>query len=199
MSADATAGEDPTPVDMHGSLTAVRERLMDDPDFSMLVLGEAEEPTDGDPSLLVGAVAGIRPALEAAVARRSPVIAVTASGRDAEELVDDVRSWYDGDPHEVALLESWETLPHERLSPRADTVANRMAVFRRLCHPVAGDPMFGPIRVLVMPVRSLIQPVVAGLGDVRPLVFRQGEELDLEDAVRALVHNAYTRVDLVMD
>ena len=29
------------------------------------------------------------------------------------------------------------------------------------------------IRILVMPVRSLIQPVVAGLGDVEPLVFLQ--------------------------
>ena len=71
-----------------------------------------------------------------------------------------------GDPNDVAQLEAWETLPHERLSPRADTVASRMAVFRRLMHPQEGSKLFGPIRILVMPVRSLIQPVVAGLGDV---------------------------------
>ena len=59
--------------------------------------------------------------------------------------------------------------------------------------------MFGPIRILVMPVRSLIQPVVKGLGDVDPLVFTQGEELPLDDVSRRLVENAYTRVDLVMD
>lgn len=64
----------------------------------------------------------------------------------------------------MAQLEAWETLPHERLSPRADTVASRMAVFRRLKHPEEGSTLFGPIRILVMPVRSLIQPVVAGLG-----------------------------------
>ena len=63
----------------------------------------------------------------------------------------------------------------------------------------ATNPMFGPIRILVMPVRSLIQPVVKGLGDVDPLVFTQGEELPLDDVSRRLVENAYTRVDLVMD
>ncbi|WP_298273876.1 hypothetical protein, partial [uncultured Bradyrhizobium sp.] len=30
---------------------------------------------------------------------------------------------------------SWETLPHERLSPRSDTVGRRLAVLRRLRHP----------------------------------------------------------------
>ena len=74
-----------------------------------------------------------------------------------------------------------------------------MAVFRRLKHPEEGSTLFGPIRILVMPVRSLIQPVVAGLGDVEPLVFSQGEELPLDEASRKLVENAYTRVDLVMD
>ena len=74
-----------------------------------------------------------------------------------------------------------------------------MAVFRRLTHPSDTNPMFGPIRILVMPVRSLIQPVVKGLGDVDPLVFTQGEELPLDDVSRRLVENAYTRVDLVMD
>ena len=41
--------------------------------------------------------------------------------------------------------------------------------------------------------------MVAGLGDVEPLVFSQGEELPLDEASRKLVENAYTRVDLVMD
>ena len=89
-----------------------------------------------------------------------PVVLVVASGREAEETVGSLRSWYDGDPNDIAQLEAWETLPHERLSPRADTVASRMAVFRRLKHPSDTDSMFGPIRILVMPIRSLIQPVV---------------------------------------
>mgnify|MGYP000258406145 FL=1 len=59
--------------------------------------------------------------------------------------------------------------------------------------------MFGPIRILVMPIRSLIQPVVQGLGDVEPLVFTVGEDLPLDEAAKRLIENAYTRVDLVMD
>ena len=128
-----------------------------------------------------------------------PVVLVVASGRESEETVGALRSWYDGDPNDIAQLEAWETLPHERLSPRADTVASRMAVFRRLKHPDAHDPMFGPIRILVMPVRSLIQPVVRNLGDVEPLVFTVGEDLPLDEAARRLIENAYTRVELVMD
>ena len=148
---------------------------------------------------------GLRPALAAAIAQGTngnsgkPVVLVVASGREAEETVGSLRSWYDGDPNDIAQLEAWETLPHERLSPRADTVASRMAVFRRLKHPSDANPMFGPIRILVMPIRSLIQPVVQGLGDVEPLVFTVGEDLPLDEAAKRLIENAYTRVELVMD
>ncbi len=183
-----------------GSLGDVREALARDPQFAALAHGEIETPDDAtDPSLLIGAPQGIRPALAAATAERAPVVVIVPSGREAEELVEDIRSWYRGDPASVAQLQSWETLPHERLSPRADTVANRMEVFCRLCHPQQGSAMFGPIRILIMPVRSLIQPVVAGIGDVAPLVFTCGGEMPLDTAAQQLVRNAYTRVDLVMD
>ncbi|KFJ06519.1 transcription-repair coupling factor [Bifidobacterium tsurumiense] len=141
----------------------------------------------------------MRPALAAATSGRAPVVLVVASGREAEDTVQSLRSWYDGDPQDIAQLDAWETLPHERLSPRADTVASRMAVFRRLKHPNPTDSMFGPIRILVMPVRSLIQPVVAGLGDIEPLVFETGKDIALTEASARLVEHAYTRVDLVMD
>ena len=46
-------------------------------------------------------------------------------------------------PQTVALYPAWETLPHERLSPRSDTVGRRLAVLRRLRHPGA-DGASGP-------------------------------------------------------
>ena len=147
----------------------------------------------------IAAPLGIRSALAASLAENMPVVVIVPSSRDAADFTESLRDWYKGNPQDIAQLEAWETLPHERLSPRADTVASRIAVFRRLCHPEVGSAMFGPIRVLVLPVRSLIQPVVAGLGDVEPLVFECGKELPLEDAVKRLVENAYTRVDLVME
>ena len=39
------------------------------------------------------------------------------------------------DPESVAFYPAWETLPHERLSPRSDTVGRRLAVLRRIEHP----------------------------------------------------------------
>ncbi|MBW3087872.1 transcription-repair coupling factor [Bifidobacterium sp. 82T24] len=184
-----------------GMLHDLLRRLDGDADFRRLVdVGASHD--GGRSRLTIGAPEGIRPALVAALAEEAPgstVVMVVPSGRDAEECVQSIRSWYGGDPGDVAILQAWETLPHERLSPRSDTVAGRMAVFRRLAHPEPGSAMSGPIRILVMPIRSMIQPVVRGLGDVEPLVFAAGREISLEDAVRRLVRNAYTRAELVMD
>ncbi|MGH3425211.1 MAG: hypothetical protein ACRDO8_10805, partial [Nocardioidaceae bacterium] len=58
-----------------------------------------------------------------------PVLAVTATEREAEEL-HAVTSDLLG-PGGAAFFPSWETLPHEKLSPRSDTVGARLAVLRR--------------------------------------------------------------------
>ena len=65
-----------------------------------------------------------------------PVLAVTATSREAEDLVAELGDLVD--PATVGYYPSWETLPHERLSPRSDTVGRRLAVLRRLCHPGIG-------------------------------------------------------------
>ena len=77
----------------------------------------------------------MRPFVIAALAAKAdrPVLAVTATGREAEDLVAALRSLLP--PDSVADYPAWETLPHERLSPRADTVGRRLAVLRRLRHP----------------------------------------------------------------
>ncbi|HEY5518595.1 MAG TPA: transcription-repair coupling factor, partial [Cellulomonas sp.] len=100
-------------------------------------------------------------------------------------------------PDAVAVLPAWETLPHERLSPRADTVARRLAVFRRLAHPTADAGQTGPIRVLVLPVRALLQPVVSGLGELEPVELNLGDRADLAELADRLVAAAYARVDMV--
>lgn len=182
-----------------GSLHYLIDSLMNDQTFAGLVRGEIDNNEADDPSITIGAPSGITPALASAASERKPVVIVVASSRQAQDMVDALRSWYPGNPRDIAQLECWETLPHERLSPRADTVANRMEIFRRLTHPQQDSSLFSPIRILVMPVRSLIQPVVSGIGDIEPLVFTTGNEMSLEYASEQLVQNAYTRVDLVMD
>ncbi|MFU0558566.1 transcription-repair coupling factor [Gardnerella vaginalis] len=149
---------------------------------------------------------GARAAVAAQMAVKNTVVLIVPSSRDALESLESIRDFYNGNPQDIAQLEAWETLPHERLSPRADTVASRMAVFRRLKHAQSSkngkdgeDNMFGPIRVLVMPVRSIIQPVVKDLCNVEPLVFECGKEIPIDVAIKRLVENSYNRVELVMN
>ena len=124
-----------------------------------------------------------------------PVLAVTATWREAEDLEAALGSLLP--EHSVAHFPAWETLPHERLSPRSDTVGQRLSVLRRLDHPDPDDPAAGPLRVVVAPVRSVLQPLVAGLGELRPVRLRTGDEADLEQVVADLVEAGYARVDLV--
>ncbi|TKV61723.1 transcription-repair coupling factor [Nakamurella flava] len=122
-----------------------------------------------------------------------PVLLVTATGREAEVAAAAVGDLI-GD-HRVALFPSWETLPHERLSPRADTVGRRLSTLRRLAHP--DDEPAGYPSVVVATVRSMIQPMAPGLGDMAPVRLRVGDERDLTELTEQLVALAYNRVELV--
>ncbi len=140
--------------------------------------------------------AGLRPfVVDGLVRAGRTVLVVTATAREAEDLVEELGSLLDEDT--VALYPSWETLPHERLSPRSDTVGRRLAVLRRLAHPDSADGAHGPLDVVVAPVRSVLQPQVAGLGDLEPVELVPGQTAPMEDVVRRLADAAYARVDLV--
>ncbi len=137
----------------------------------------------------------LRPFLVAGLVRAGrTVLAVTATSREAEDLVTALGDLVD--PTRVGYYPSWETLPHERLSPRSDTVGQRLAILRRLRHP-GTDASNGPLSVVVAPVRSVLQPQVKGLGDLEPVELVTGDSAPLEDVVRRLADAAYTRVDLV--
>lgn len=149
--------------------------------------------------LSIGAPQGLYPALTALIAAHRHVAVITASSREAEEFTHAAQSWWPGNPTQVALLPAWETLPHERLSPRADTVAQRMTIFRRLQHPEPDNELLSDISVLVMPIRSLLQPISQGLGEITPLIFSPGKKLAIDEAEKVLRENAYQKVDLVVD
>lgn len=154
-----------------------------------------------DPHLDLVAPAALRPFMVGALAADSPVgaarpvLAVTATEREAADLTDALGSLLP--ESSVALFPAWETLPHERLSPRSDTVGQRLAVLRRLAHPDPDDPLTPPLRVVVAPIRSVLQPLVSGLGDLEPVRIRPGDEAPLEETVTALGNAGYVRVDLV--
>ena len=149
------------------------------------------------PTLIVSGPPAFRPfAIGALAGRGRPVLAVTSTGREAEDLAAALRCVLP--PDQVAVYPGWETLPHERLSPRADTVGQRLAVLRRLAHPSGDDPTTGPLSVVVAPIRSVLQPQVPRLGDLEPVALRQGDTArELTDVVTDLVAAAYARTELV--
>ncbi len=150
----------------------------------------------GTPSLTVSGPAALRPFVVAAVARERTVLAVTSTGAEAEDLAAALRCLLP--PDTVAVYPGWETLPHERLSPRADTVGQRLAVLRRLAHPSDDDPTTGPLSVVVAPIRSVLQPQAPGLGDLEPVELHAGDAgRELTDIVADLVGAGYARTELV--
>jgi len=173
-----------------------------------------ETAARGEAALEVSAAPGLHPALlallaagegsegargDAGDAAPAPLLAVTATGREADDLVGMLGEMLPGGADDVAGFPSWETLPHERLSPRSDTVGHRLATLRRLAHPdlTGQDPATGPVRVVVASVRALLQPLVKGLGDLVPVALRAGDDRPLTEVVEALAAAAYTRVDMV--
>ncbi|MBB4929729.1 transcription-repair coupling factor (superfamily II helicase) [Lipingzhangella halophila] len=180
------------------SLSGLLGVVADDPALNNAIL---TAQSGQDPHLDLVAPPALRPVLVAALAADAPagagrpVLALTATEREAADLCDSLGSLLPQDS--VAQFPAWETLPHERLSPRSDTVGQRLAVLRRLAHPDPDDPLTAPLRVVVAPVRSVLQPIVAGLGDLTPVRVRPGDEVGLEEVVQALVDAGYARVDLV--
>ncbi len=136
----------------------------------------------GEPHLAMTGDDRVRPFLVATLSERVPVLAVTATGREAEDLAAELTGML-GD--KVALFPSWETLPHERLSPAVDTVARR----REALAGVAA----GRVRVVVAATRSLVQPVLAD--GVEPIVLEvDAETPDLPARLEAF---GYSHVDMV--
>jgi transcription-repair coupling factor (superfamily II helicase) len=182
------------------SLQGLVRVIADDPELRR-ALSEAAAPVS--PGADLTAPPALRPFLAAALATagvagdesRRFVLAVTATAREAEDLTAALGSLLPGAA--AAYFPPWETLPHERLSPRSDTSGQRLAVLRRLTHPDPGDPRSGPLTVVAAPVRCLLQPMAGGLGALEPVRLREGESADLDNLVIRLVEIGYSRTELV--
>ena len=92
------------------------------------------------------------PFLLSLIAEKKPLLVVTSSSRGAEDLAEYLKSL-----HPVVFeFPAWETLPHERLSPRSDTVARRLSTLYSLT-----ETQINPI--VVAPVRAVIHRFIASL------------------------------------
>lgn len=117
--------------------------------------------------------------------KRRPVVVLTSN--NGEELFDELR--YLLKHKQVHHFPSWETLPHERLSPQSDTVARRFQTLRAINKDECD--------VIVVPVRSLIQPFIKGFGSSEIPLFKSGVKIEIEAGVRQLLQLGYSRTDLV--
>ena len=182
------------PVTLRGVLDAV----LPDPALSHAVASA------GVASLELSAPPALRPFVAAALADAShggagrPVLAVTATGRDAEDLVEALRCVL---PAGRGLgYPSWETLPHERLSPRADTVGRRLAVLRRPRPPEPADAGTGAAagrgRAGALACCSRRCPASATWSRSSCSAGDAGRELDRRSSP-ALVAAGYARTELV--
>jgi len=137
------------------------------------------------------------------------MLIVVATGREGEDTAAALRAL---DPTaEILEFASWETLPHERLSPSPETVGKRLKVLHRL-HELGGGsgteghraapqletaPKLDHNVYVIASVRAVLQPVVAGLADHPSLRFEVGKDYMLPLLGVKLVEVAYHRVDMV--
>ena len=120
------------------SLTGLASLVLANP-----VLAEALAGAGTDTTHDLTGPAALRPfVVKGLVDAGRTVLVVAATAREAEDAVAAIGDVVD--PTRVALYPAWETLPHERLSPRSDTVGRRLAVLRRLQHP-GQDVSNGPL------------------------------------------------------
>jgi len=131
------------------------------------------------------AVTPVQGLIASLVSQSHPVLVVTASTRRSEELVDEIASYIGRDA--VALFPAWETLPHEKLSPKSDTVAARAKALATI----------GDHRVLLTSIRGLIQPIVSDLLEHDFPRLTLGTEISMDALVSQLVFLGFTRTDLV--
>ncbi|QIG40202.1 transcription-repair coupling factor [Microbacterium sp. 4R-513] len=154
----------------------------------------AAASVDADFSLSEGLGAPLLAALverRRANGRSGALLAIAPTGRRAESLGTALECLLPG--AEILHFPAWETLPHERLSPSAETVGRRLAVLRRIAKWSGEAPL-----VVTASVRSALQPLASGLADVEPIELTiGGRGYELGDVSARLVELAYHRVDMV--
>ena len=143
--------------------------------------------TAGPSATHIVAPAPLYPFLIAARADATPILVITSSSRSAEDLVSELSELHSN----VMEFPAWETLPHERLSPRSDTVAKRIQTLYALNSAHSVNP------IVVTPVRGAIHRIIAQLGKAPLMNLEIGKEQSLDELVRHLGALAYARTDLV--
>ena len=122
-----------------------------------------------------------------AATSNTPLLIITTSTRHAEELSQEISSWIGKDL--VVNFPAWETLPHERLSPKADTVTARFKALNKISNQ--------KVRVIVCSVRALLQPIISNDLNTSIIKIQQGLNLQMQELMNQLIRFGFSRSDLV--
>ena len=125
--------------------------------------------------------------LAAIAADKSPVLLVTTSTRKADEITAELKDLLTNSA--VCNFPPWETLPHEKLSPKSDTITER---FKTL-NAISTDGT----KVVVTSIRALLQPIIKNDLAKTKIEISKGWDYRLENLVRDLARFGFNRVDLV--
>jgi len=121
------------------------------------------------------------------VNQNSPLLIVTTSSRAANELTEELISYEGKDC--VINFPAWETLPHERLSPKSDTVTARFKALNKIKN---SDTKF-----VVCSIRALLQPIIANDLARAQIKIKNKQSIKMSDLIEQLSRFGYTRSDLV--
>ena len=115
-----------------------------------------------------------------AIAREVPLLLITATGHEAEDLAAELKALL-GEA-KVGHFPAYETLPHERLSPAPDVVGRRSKVLWEMP------------RVIVAAARAACQPVLPA---TEPIRIEADREYDFSQLTERISLFGYEHVDMV--
>ena len=115
----------------------------------------------------------------------SPLLVVCSSSRRASEIIDELDT-YLGIGSAVEF-DPWETLPHEKLSPKSDTVAKRVKMLSNL----------SAHKIIITSVRALIQPINQAITQIELPTLSKNKKISMQSLIENLELFGYNRTDLV--
>ena len=115
----------------------------------------------------------------------SPLLVVCSSSRRASEIIDELDT-YLGIGSAVEF-DPWETLPHEKLSPKSDTVAKRVKMLSNL----------STHKIIITSVRALIQPINQAITQIELPTLSKNKKISMQALIENLELFGYNRTDLV--
>lgn len=120
------------------------------------------------------------------LSQRHPILVAVPTTGEATRLVHDLSEFLG--PEEVELFPAWETLPFERVSPSVEAMGRRLRTMWRLRRSDEHGT-----RVVVAPIRALVQRLGPHVGDIEPIIIRPGDRVDATELVADLVGCGYMR------